>query len=92
MCKPPWIAPTVCDALICHDSFHSFFTHVDNYRTPIFLYLSSKGLEACGDVRSEPATKRDMSRKERGVFSKRKERNRESREAAMAGTAAGTAD
>lgn len=59
------------------NSFHSFFTHVDNYRTPIFLYLSSKGLEACGDTRSEPNTKRDFSRKERGIHQNKKSRNKE---------------
>jgi hypothetical protein len=60
--------------------FHSFFTHVDNFRTPVFLYLSSKGLDACGDVRTEPASKRDMSRKERSGFSRRKPRNQEDAE------------
>lgn len=55
-------------------SFHSFFTHVDNYRTPVFLYLSSKGLDACGDVRTEPIGRRDMSRKERHGFAKKHNR------------------
>ena len=35
-------------------SFHQFFNHVDNYREPHFLYLTSKGIEA---------TKRDSSAK-----------------------------
>ena len=26
--------------------FNSFFTHLDNYKDPIFLYLTSGGIEA----------------------------------------------
>jgi hypothetical protein len=58
--------------LISFCSFHSFFSHVDNYRTPIFLYLSSKGLEACGAARTEPVKKRDMSRRERAGGQRRR--------------------
>lgn len=46
--------------------FHSFFSHVDNFRVPIFLYLSSKGLEACGEARTESAAKPELSRRQRG--------------------------
>lgn len=31
---------------LTHIRFNSFFTHLDNYRDPIFLYLTSGGLAA----------------------------------------------
>ena len=43
----------------------------------MFLYLSSKGLEACGEAREEATTKRDMSRKERSGFAKKHNRRAE---------------
>ena len=32
--------------LLTNIRFHSFFTHLDNYKDPQFLYLTSGGIEA----------------------------------------------
>ena len=37
--------------------FHSFFSHVDNYREPYFLYLTSKGVDATKDAKYGSAEK-----------------------------------
>jgi hypothetical protein len=36
---PAWIS-------LISNRFNTFFTHLDNYRDPTFLYLTSGGLEA----------------------------------------------
>lgn len=39
---------------------------------PIFLYLSSKGLEACGEARTMVSAKPELSRKQRtGLYTRR---------------------
>ena len=38
------------------DRFNSFFTHLDNYRDPIFLYLTSGGLAATKKASSNKGT------------------------------------
>jgi hypothetical protein len=45
--------------------FHSFFAHIDNFRDPAFLYLSSKGRAASGPSRDAPSGKGQLSRKQR---------------------------
>ncbi|KIW02066.1 tRNA pseudouridine(38-40) synthase, variant 1 [Verruconis gallopava] len=54
--------------------FHSFFSHVDNFRVPIFLYLSSKGLEACGDAR-DASTRKSLSRSQRSGSQRKRGRD-----------------
>jgi tRNA pseudouridine38-40 synthase len=36
--------------------FNTFFTHLDNYKDPTFLYLTSGGIEASKRKLSEKAT------------------------------------
>ena len=50
--------------------YHSFFGHVDNLRNPTFLYLTSKGLAASGEIRSATHTK-SLSRKDRAGMGRR---------------------
>lgn len=51
---------------------------MDNYRTPIFLYLSSKGLAASGEPRTQASEEnRSLSRKERAGFYKNKRSDKE---------------
>ncbi|KAF2431764.1 pseudouridine synthase [Tothia fuscella] len=48
--------------------FHSFFTHLDNYKEPIFLYVTSKGIEACGPSPRTASNVHLPSRRERKGF------------------------
>ena len=55
--------------------FHSFFSHIDNYKVPVFLFVTSKGMEACGGVGRDPSTAQPaLSRKQRsqGAVGKRR--------------------
>ncbi|KAE9976245.1 hypothetical protein BLS_007873 [Venturia inaequalis] len=45
--------------------FHSFFAHIDNFRDPAFLFLSSKGLKACGKPRLSSSGQGQLSKSQR---------------------------
>jgi tRNA pseudouridine38-40 synthase len=38
------------------DRFNTFFTHLDNYKDPQFLYLTSGGIEATKRKREDKST------------------------------------
>ena len=52
--------------------FHNFFGHVDNFKDSAFLYVSSKGLKACGSARAVSTAPPAPSRSERKWLAKKK--------------------
>lgn len=42
--------------VLTSDRFHAFFTHLDNYKDPQFLYLTSGGIEATKKGRGSKPT------------------------------------
>jgi len=55
------------------DVFHNFFGHVDNFKDPAFLYVSSKGLKACGPPRAVSTAQPPPSRSERKMLAKKRD-------------------
>lgn len=46
----------VSKSLLTIDRFNTFFTHLDNYKDPQFLYLTSGGIEATKRKREDKST------------------------------------
>jgi tRNA pseudouridine38-40 synthase len=46
----------VLRSLLTTDRFNTFFTHLDNYKDPQFLYLTSGGIEATKRKREDKPT------------------------------------
>jgi hypothetical protein len=75
MCKFPFPSIPLINYTNLSPSFHSFFAHIDNFRDPAFLYLSSKGRAACGAPRMASAGQGFLSKKERkGLHPDRRDR------------------
>lgn len=55
------------------DVFHNFFTHVDAFRESAFLYVTSKGVPACGK-REVTGAKPELSRSQRKKSAKKRRR------------------
>lgn len=53
--------------------FHNFFIHVDGFRDSAFLYVTSKGMEACGK-RDVTGTKMELSRSQRKKLAQKRGR------------------
>ncbi|KAF2093388.1 pseudouridine synthase [Rhizodiscina lignyota] len=55
--------------------FHTFFSQIDNFKNPAFLYLSSKGFDAVPRGARE-VTKKPVERGNRNIFRKRVEKGK----------------
>ncbi len=48
--------PICCGGVLIIYRFNTFFTHLDNYKDPQFLYLTSGGIEATKRKREDKST------------------------------------
>jgi tRNA pseudouridine38-40 synthase len=50
--------------------FHTFFSQIDNFRSPDFLWVTSKGIAACGSEPRQASNRVELSRKEKKRWAK----------------------